>query len=71
MVWLPEDVMLITPDAVFQLTCESHEDSHTVVWKRSVAVNERSIAVDGYSKFKENYDTLVSPKNRLILLKKA
>jgi len=70
-VWLPEDVMLITPDAVFQLTCESHEDEHTVIWKRSIAVNERSIAVDGYSKFKENYDTLISPKNRLILLKKA
>lgn len=69
--WLPEDVMLITPVAVFQLTCESHEDSHTVVWKRSVAVNERSISVNDYGKFKENYDTLVSPKNRLVLLKKA
>ena len=69
--WLPEDVMLITPVAVFQLTCESHEDSHTVVWKRSVAVNERSISVENYGRFKENYDTLVSPKNRLILLKKA
>ncbi len=70
-VWLPEDVMLITPVAVFQLTCEWHEDEHSVVWKRSIAVNERSISVEDYGKFKENYDTLVSPKNRLILLKKA
>ncbi len=70
-VWLPEDVMLITPVAVFQLTCESHEDEHSVVWKRSIAVNERSISVENYGKFKENYDTLISPKNRLILLKKA
>jgi hypothetical protein len=70
-VWLPEDVMLITPVAVFQLTCESHEDEHSVVWKRSIAVNERSISVEDYGKFKENYDTLISPKNRLILLKKA
>ena len=69
--WLPEDVMLITPVAVFQLTCESHEDTHTVVWKRSVAVNERSISVENYGVFKENYDTLVSPKNRLVLLKKV
>jgi len=69
--WIPEDLMLITPVAVFRLTCESHEDEHTVVWKRSVAVNERSITVDDYSKFKESYDTLISPKNRLILLKKA
>ena len=68
---LPEDVMLITPVAVFQLTCESHEDEHSVVWKRSIAVNERSISVEDYGKFKENYDTLISPKNRLLLLKKA
>jgi hypothetical protein len=69
--WLPDDVMLVTPVAVFQLTCESHEDSHTVVWKRSIVVNERSISRENYGKFKENYDTLVSPKNRLILLKRA
>jgi len=69
--WLPEDVMLVTPVAVFQLTCESHEDEHSVVWKRSIAVSERSISLENYSKFKENYDTLVSPKNRLVLLKKA
>jgi hypothetical protein len=70
-VWLPEDLMLITPVAVFQLTCESHEDDHSVVWKRSIAVNERSINLENYGKFKENFDALASPKNRLILLKKA
>ncbi len=69
--WLPEDVMLITPVAVFQLTCESHKDSHTVVWKRSIVINERSISRENYGVFKENYDTLVSPKNRLILLRKV
>ncbi|MCK4511661.1 transglutaminase domain-containing protein, partial [bacterium] len=68
--WLPEDVTLITPDAVFKLTCESYEDQRTVVWTRSITVNERSISVDSYGEFKENYDTLSSPKNRLILLKK-
>ena len=69
--WLPEDVALTSADAVLELTCESYEDQHTVVWKRSVTVNERSIAVDNYGEFKESYDTLISPKNRLILLKKA
>jgi len=69
--WLPEDVMLVTPVAVFRLTCESHEDEHSVVWKRSIAVNERSISLENYGKFKENYDALISPKNRLVLLKKA
>ncbi len=68
--WLPEDVTLITPDAVFKLTCESYEDQRTVVWTRSITINERSISVDSYGEFKENYDTLSSPKNRLILLKK-
>jgi hypothetical protein len=68
--WLPEDVTLITPDAVFKLTCESYEDQHTVVWTRSITINERSISVDNYGEFKENYDTLSSPKNRLILLRK-
>jgi len=70
-VWLPEDLTLITPVAVFQLTCESREDEHSIVWKRSIAVNERSISLENYGKFKENYDALASPKNRLILLKKA
>ena len=69
--WLPEDVTLITPDAVFKLTCESYEDQHTVVWTRSITINERSISIDNYGEFKENYDTLISPKNRLILLKKT
>ena len=68
--WLPEDVTLRTPDAVLELTCESYEDQHTVVWKRSVTINERSIVVDNYDEFKESYDTLVSPKSRLILLRK-
>ncbi|MFH1866244.1 MAG: DUF3857 and transglutaminase domain-containing protein [Candidatus Eisenbacteria bacterium] len=68
--WLPEDVMLTTLDAVFELSCESHEDEHTVVWRRSVTVNERSIAVDNYDEFKESYDSLISPKNSLLLLKK-
>jgi hypothetical protein len=69
--WLPEDITLTSADAVLMLTCESHEDQHTVVWRRSVTVNERSIAVDDYGAFKKSYDTLISPKNRLILLKKA
>ena len=69
--WLPRDVTLTTPDAVLELTCESDESQHAVVWKQSVTVNERSIDVDNYNEFKESYDTLVSPKSRLILLKKA
>ena len=69
--WLPEDVTLITPDAVLKLTCESYEDERTVVWTRSITVNERSISVDNYGEFKENYDTLSSPKNRLILLRRT
>ncbi|MFH1688705.1 MAG: DUF3857 domain-containing protein [Candidatus Eisenbacteria bacterium] len=68
--WAPEDVMLTTPDAVFELSCELHEDERSVVWRRSVAVNERSVAVHNYDKFKESYDGLISPKNRLLLLKK-
>lgn len=68
--WVPEDVTLTTPDAVLELTCEPHKDQHVVVWKQSVTVNERSIAVDDYDVFKENYDNLISPKNRLLLLKK-
>ena len=69
--WLPQDVTLTNPDAVLELTCESDESQHAVVWKQSVTVNERSIGVDNYTEFKESYDTLVSPKSRLILLKKA
>ncbi len=68
--WVPEDVMLTTPDAVFELSCASNKDERIVVWKQSVVVNERSVAVDDYGKFKESYDGILSPKNRLLLLKK-
>ena len=68
--WVPEDVTLTTPDAVFELSCESREDERTVVWRQSVTVNERSVAVENYDKFKESYDSLTSPRNRLLLLKK-
>ena len=69
--WVPEDVTLTTPDAVLELMCECQENQHVVVWKQSVTVNERSNTVDNYNVFKENYDNLISPKNRLLLLKKT
>ena len=69
--WLPDDIALATQDAILELTCDSYEDQHIIVWKRSVTINERSISVDGYGELKENYDSLISPKNRLILLKKV
>ncbi|HYW68441.1 MAG TPA: DUF3857 domain-containing protein [bacterium] len=70
-VQIPEDTAFTTPAAALELTCEFHEDQHVVVWRQSVTVNERSIAVDDYAGFKENYDSLASPKNQLLLLKKS
>jgi len=68
--WIPEDVTFTTPGAVLEMTCEPHKEQHVVVWRQSVTVSERSIAVDDYAVFKESYDNLISPKNRLLLLKK-
>jgi hypothetical protein len=69
--WAPEDVTLTTADAVLDLSCETHEEQHVVVWRQTVTINERSIDVDDYAGFKENYDDLTSPKNRLLLLKRT
>jgi hypothetical protein len=69
--WLPEDVTLTTPDVVFEIACDLDDTNHAVVWRRSVTVNERRIPVERYDEFKESYDTLGSPKNRLVLLRKS
>jgi hypothetical protein len=69
--WLPEDVTITTPDVVFGITCDLDDTNHAVVWRRTVMVNERSIPVERYDEFKDSYDTLGSPKNRLVLLRKS
>jgi hypothetical protein len=69
--WLPDDVTLTTPDVAFEIACDLDEENHAVVWRRSVTVNERSIPVERYDEFKDSYDTLGSPKNRLVLLRKS
>jgi len=69
--WMPEAASVTTPDVIFELSCEHDAEANTIVWKRTVSVNERSIPVERYEEFKENYDSLVSPKNSLVLLRKS
>jgi hypothetical protein len=69
--WMPESTSKVTQDVVFELTCELDEEGKAVLWNRLVVVNERSIPVERYTEFKEGYDSLVSPKNQLILLRKS
>jgi hypothetical protein len=70
-VWSPETTTVDAGAATFDLTCGVSDDGRSVLWRRSVIVNDRSIPVDRYSDFKESYDRSASPKNQLVILKKA
>jgi hypothetical protein len=69
--WMPEPVSLGNQDVLLTLGCEKDENAHAVVWTSSVTVNEHSIPVDRYASLKEDFDTLASPKNQLVLLRKS
>jgi hypothetical protein len=70
-VWTPEDTTVETGAATFQLFCSTDTESHSVTWRWTVTVNDRSIPADAYPGFKQSYDRSASPKNQLLILRKV
>lgn len=70
-VWAPEDMALSTDDASVAITCEVHEQQHSLTWTQSIVIHDREVTVEDYSAFKDMYDALSSPKSRLLLLSRA
>jgi hypothetical protein len=70
-VWIPESNTVDAGAATFDLSCRLSDDGRSVIWKRTVMVSDRSIPVASYAAFKESYDQSVSPKNQLVILKRA
>jgi len=68
---IPDSVTIETPAADFRLTCEWNYDARTVFWTQEIIIKEKTIAVEDYAEFKEAYDTITSPKSRLVLFKYA
>ena len=69
--WMPEDMSVATGNVTLSLSCESHEDQNSIVWRRSTTVPDRSVAMEDYETFKKSFDAFTSPKNMLVLLKRV
>jgi hypothetical protein len=69
--WKPEGTSLSTDWMDATLRCEWDPSVRTVVWEQDVTFKEMTVPVTGYTTFKAEYDALASPKNRLLLLRKA
>ena len=67
---LPEPVSLQGEYADFELSCTWSPERHTIYWHRTIIIKKPIVPVDAYGEFKRAYDTISSPKNSLILLKK-
>lgn len=70
-VWMPDEMSMEADGATVTLSCEFFPEQHAVVWKRAMRVAERTVAAEEYGRFKEVFDAAVSPKTRLILLRRA
>lgn len=68
---MPDTVSLQSEAAEFEISCEWNGDERIVSLVRTVTFKKMTVPVEEYGAFKKDYDTLASPKNALILLKKA
>ncbi len=67
---VPDPVLIETEYADFELTCVWDPAIHTIYWRRTITIKEQIIPVEAYDEFKHAYDTLMSPKNSLLLFEK-
>lgn len=68
---LPEPVSVRTAVGDFEILCDWHADSRTVLWRQVAAVRSKRIEVGDYAQFKAGHDAITAPKNRLVLLEKV
>ena len=67
----PEEISIESPSVDASLTCEWAPATRQITWIRNILYKQKTVTVEEYAEFKEALDTLLSPKNSLILLKKA
>ncbi len=67
---VPESLSIEGDVADFELISDWYERKQSIMWLATVTLKKKRIAVDEYAAFKEGYDAVASPKNRLVLLKK-
>jgi hypothetical protein len=50
--------------------CDWYEGRQSILWRLNVTLKDKRIPVERYTEFKEVFDTIASPRNSLILLKR-
>ncbi len=68
---MPDALSLESDAARFEVACEWDEAERNISWTQDVTFKRMTIPVEEYGKFKDDYDALASPKNRLVLLRKT
>lgn len=67
---IPDNMSIELPEASFRLECFYDSSAGAIHWNETMILRQKRIPVERYAEYKEAWDTLASPKNRLILLKK-
>jgi hypothetical protein len=68
---MPENQALSTGSSDWALTCDWDEATSVMTWHMDVTFNEMTVPVESYEEFKEAFDSMAHPKNRLVLLAKS
>ncbi len=68
---MPEPLRIETEYADFELECSLGDDGHTLFWLQNITIKKTVVPPEDYEAFKRSYDTLASPKNALILLRRT
>jgi len=67
----PESTTVESDIMDVEFLCDWYEGKQSILWRMNVTFKEMRIPVERYSEFKAVFDTISSPKNWLILLKKG
>ncbi len=68
---MPEPLRIETEYADFELECSLGDDGHTLFWLQQMTIKKTVVPPEDYEAFKKSYDTLASPKNALVLLRRT
>jgi len=68
---MPDELSLGAAGAEFEQSVTWNAGERTLTWRQDLLLTRKEIAPDEYGAFKAAYDAVASPKNRLLLLKRA
>lgn len=67
----PESTTVESDIMDVEFMCDWYEGRQSILWRMNVTFKEKRIPVERYAEFKASFDTISSPKNWLILLRKG